>query len=110
MSQRSKLDMESMAIRDCPPAQRYGTKIVFRQGSPLVPGDLRLVAAHAARGTLIISDQSRSAADADAQAIRCGAGTSWAMGLRSEWGCGLSNTKEHPMHASWPVAASSEVL
>jgi hypothetical protein len=71
MSQRSKLEMESMATRDIPPAARYGTSIVFRQGSPLVPGDLRLVAAGAARATLIIADQSRSAAEADAQSIRC---------------------------------------
>jgi hypothetical protein len=73
MSQRSKLEMESLAARDIPPSARHGTKIVFRQGSPLVPGDLALVSAHTARATLIISDQSRSAAEADAQSVRCGA-------------------------------------
>ncbi|KIY99118.1 hypothetical protein MNEG_8845, partial [Monoraphidium neglectum] len=70
MSQRSKLEMESLAARDIPPSARHGTKIVFRQGSPLVPGDLALVSAHTARATLIISDQSRSAAEADAQSVR----------------------------------------
>ncbi|GBF91919.1 hypothetical protein Rsub_04643 [Raphidocelis subcapitata] len=70
MSQRSKLEMESMALRDVPPPARFGTRVVFRQGSPLVPGDLALVAAHEARVTLIVSDQSRSAVEADAQSIR----------------------------------------
>jgi hypothetical protein len=31
MSQRSKLDMESMAMYSVPPSARFGTRIVFRQ-------------------------------------------------------------------------------
>lgn len=72
MTQRSKLDMEAMFRRCLPESKRYGTKLVFRQGSPLVPSDLRLVAASKAAATIVISDQSRSAAEADAQAVRWG--------------------------------------
>ncbi|KAF8072953.1 hypothetical protein HT031_000613 [Scenedesmus sp. PABB004] len=41
------------------------------QGNPLVPGDLAMVAAGAASSTIIVSDQSRSGVEADAQALRC---------------------------------------
>lgn len=41
-----------------------------RQGSPLLPSDLALVSAHTARAVLIVADQSRSAAEADAQSLR----------------------------------------
>lgn len=71
MSARSKLEMEAIIARDLPPERRHGTKIVCRQGSPLIPNDLALVSAHTARAALIISDQSRSAAEADAQSLRC---------------------------------------
>lgn len=74
LTQRSKLDMEAMFWRFLPASKRYGTKLVFRQGSPLVPSDLRLVGASRAAATIIVSDQSRCAAEADAQAVRCGDG------------------------------------
>lgn len=70
MTQRSKLEMESFFWRCLPSAKRHGTKLVFRQGSPLVPNDLKLVGACRASSTVIISDQSRSATEADAQAVR----------------------------------------
>jgi hypothetical protein len=75
MTQRSKLEMEGIFWRCLPTPQRHGTKLVFRQGSPLVTTDLRMVGACRAAATVIISDQSRSAAEADAQAVR------WAMPL-----------------------------
>jgi hypothetical protein len=45
-----------------PERERHGTRLVFRQGSPLVPADLQLVAASRAGATVIVSDQSRWAA------------------------------------------------
>lgn len=75
MTQRSKLEMEGMFWRCLPESKRYRTKLVFRQGSPLVPSDLRLVGACRAAATIVVSDQSRSAAEADAQAVRYGGGT-----------------------------------
>jgi hypothetical protein len=41
-----------------------------RQGSPLIPSDLRMVAADVARCVVVVSDQSRSPAEADAQSVR----------------------------------------
>jgi hypothetical protein len=41
-----------------------------RQGSPLVPSDLKMVAATSARSVVIVSDQSRSSTEADAQSVR----------------------------------------
>jgi hypothetical protein len=71
MTQRSKLEMEGMFWRCLPESKRFGTKLVFRQGSPLVPSDLRLVGASRVAATIVVSDQSRSAPEADAQAVRC---------------------------------------
>lgn len=70
MTQRSKLEMEGMFWHCLPESQRFGTKLVFRQGSPLVPSDLRLVGASRAAATIVVSDQSRAAPEADAQAVR----------------------------------------
>lgn len=74
LTQRSKLDIAELFCRFLPEAKRHGTKLVFRQGSPLVPSDLRLVGASRAAATIIVSDQSRAAAEADAQACRCVSG------------------------------------
>lgn len=57
--------------RTIPPASRYGSRLVFRQGSPLLPSDLSNVAASSARATVIVSDQSRNRDEADAQSLRC---------------------------------------
>lgn len=70
MTQRSKLEMESMFWRSLPRSKRFGTQIIFRQGSVLVPTDLQMVGASRAAATVIVSDQSRSAAEADAQSVR----------------------------------------
>lgn len=48
-----------------------GSRLVFRQGSPLLPADLSSVATSYARSTIIVSDQSRSRDEADAQSLRC---------------------------------------
>jgi hypothetical protein len=55
-----------------PEPLRHGTRLVFRQGSPLVPADLQLVAASRAGATIIVSDLSRPADEADSQVIRWG--------------------------------------
>jgi hypothetical protein len=74
MTQRSKLDMEETFKRCLPQSQRCGANLVFRKGSPLLPSDLEMVAAHNAAATIVVSDQSRSADEADAQVTRyvCG--------------------------------------
>ena len=61
MSQRPKLDMEETFRRIIPDAARFGTKFVFRQGSPLVPDALRRVAATAASSLIVVGDSSRCA-------------------------------------------------
>jgi hypothetical protein len=43
MTQRSKPEMEANFWRWLPAEQRHGTQLVFRQGSPLIPGDLKEV-------------------------------------------------------------------
>lgn len=61
----------SLLLRKCiPHHQRYGTRFVFRQGSPLVPADLQLVAASKASATIVVSDASRKPDEADAQSVR----------------------------------------
>lgn len=71
MTQRQKLEMEALLWRCLPAAKRFGTKIVIRQGSPLIPSDLKMVAACQAASTIIVSDHSRSPTEADAQSVRC---------------------------------------
>uniref|UniRef100_A0A383W1D6 Uncharacterized protein n=1 Tax=Tetradesmus obliquus TaxID=3088 RepID=A0A383W1D6_TETOB len=71
LTQREKLEMEELFRRTIPPAARAGSRLVFRQGSPLLPTDLSNVAASKARSTIIISDQSRGRDEADAQSLRC---------------------------------------
>jgi hypothetical protein len=41
LTQRSKLEMEGIFWRCLPAAKRYGTRLIFRQGSPLVPSGAR---------------------------------------------------------------------
>ncbi len=57
--------MESMFRGAIP--ERHGTQIVFRQGSPLDPGSLRMVAASKARAVIITSDAARCVRCATAQ-------------------------------------------
>ena len=59
-----------MCRRTIPVSARYGSRLVFRQGSPLLPSDLSNVAASSARATVIVSDQSRTRDEADAQSLR----------------------------------------
>lgn len=59
MTQRPKLVMESTFRRIIPAEQRFGTQFVFRQGSALIPDNLRMVAASRAAATIIVSDSSR---------------------------------------------------
>ncbi|KAI8477171.1 MAG: hypothetical protein J3K34DRAFT_515852 [Monoraphidium minutum] len=59
MSQREKLEQEELFRRAIPERERRGTRLVFRQGSPLVPADLEL-------GATVVSPD-----EADAQVVRC---------------------------------------
>ena len=88
MTQREKIGMEALFRRIIPPHKRCGCNFVFRQvifsspdpscscgfsmpslsrahawllsqGSPLVPADLKMVAAYSAAATVIVSDSSR---------------------------------------------------
>ena len=61
MSQRSKLEMEASFRRNLPEDQRHKSQFVFRQGSPLVPDDLRNVGANDAAVVVIVADASRHA-------------------------------------------------
>ena len=61
LCQREKLQMEAEFRRVIPEGRRCGTRFVFRQGLPLIPDDLRQVAASQAAATIVISDSSRSA-------------------------------------------------
>lgn len=71
IAQREKLEMESMYREAVPIEKRYGSQLVFRQGSPLDPAALRLVSAHRARAVVIMGDYSRPVRESDAQVLRC---------------------------------------
>mmetsp|Transcript_13718 Transcript_13718/g.38824 ORF Transcript_13718/g.38824 Transcript_13718/m.38824 type:complete len:1022 (+) Transcript_13718:260-3325(+) len=67
---KSKIQMEALFRQILPEDQRFGSTLVFRQGSPLVPDDLERVAAKDAAGTIVVSDASRDPKAADAQSMR----------------------------------------
>ena len=54
-----KTEMEEMFRFIIPQDQRFGSTFVFRQGNPLLPDALRVVAASSAAATVIVSDTSR---------------------------------------------------
>lgn len=68
--QRGKLEMEQLFREAVPDHQRLGTRFVFRQGSPLDPAALRLVAVPDARSIIVCSDYSKSSRESDAQVLR----------------------------------------
>lgn len=70
LQDREKLEMESYFRRNIPEDERMGTKFVFRQGSPLDPLALQMVAATKARSVILTADSSRSSADSDGQCLR----------------------------------------
>ncbi len=57
----SKTEMEDTFRNIIPEDERYGSTFVFRQGNPLLPDDLRVVAASSAAATVLVSDTSRFA-------------------------------------------------
>lgn len=59
LSSRPKVQMENTFRRIIPDEQRFGTTFVFRAGSPLVPSDLRRVAASKAAAVIVVADSSR---------------------------------------------------
>ena len=56
-----KTEMEETFRFIIPDGQRFGSTFVFRQGNPLLPDALRMIAAPAASATVIVSDTSRQA-------------------------------------------------
>ena len=68
--QRGKLEMEQLFREVVPEQHRYRTRLVFRQGSPLDPVALHMVAATDARRIIVCGDYARSSKDADAQVLR----------------------------------------
>lgn len=62
--------MEQLFREAVPDHQRLGTRFVFRQGSPLDPAALRLVAVPDARSIIVCSDYSKSSRESDAQVLR----------------------------------------
>ena len=59
LSKVPKTEMEETFRFIIPDQQRYGSTFVFRQGNPLLPDALRMVAASSASATVIVSDSSR---------------------------------------------------
>ena len=68
---KEKLELESFYREAVPVSDRCGCQIVFRQGSPIDPGALRMVGIVDARSIIITGDYSRSVEDSDAQVLRC---------------------------------------
>ena len=71
VAHREKLELESLFREAVPPERRYGSQLVFRQGSPLDPGALALAAAPDAKAVIVCGDYSRPAQDSDDQVLRC---------------------------------------
>lgn len=70
LCQQDKLEMESTARRYVPEEERYGSRFVFRRGSPLIPESLRTVSAERASSIVVVGDSSRSGRESDAQVTR----------------------------------------
>eukprot|EP00887_Chlorella_sp_A99_P007502 scaffold2.g7502.t1 len=68
--QREKLEMERIFRDAIKKEKRHGVQFVFRQGSPLDPSALRMVAATDARSVIVSADYSGPALEADAQSLR----------------------------------------
>lgn len=68
--QREKLEMESIFRDSIPQEDRYGVQFVFRQGSPLDPAALKMVAATEAKAIILNSNSSRPPVEADALCVR----------------------------------------
>ena len=59
LSQVPKTEMEEMFRYIIPDRERFNSTFVFRQGNPLLPDALRMVAASSASATVIVTDTSR---------------------------------------------------
>ncbi|WIA34666.1 hypothetical protein OEZ86_012981 [Tetradesmus obliquus] len=70
LCQRKKTEMEDLFSAAIPQQQRGGSRFVFRQGSPLNAGDLKLVAADDASAVLVLADSAVSADASDSQVLR----------------------------------------
>jgi hypothetical protein len=68
--QGDKLEMEKLFKQVMPERVRYGTQLVFRNGSPLDPAALRMVAATDAASVVLCSDCSLPSRDSDALVLR----------------------------------------
>lgn len=70
LAERSKEYMETELSMQLPPRKRYGTRIVIRNGSPLLVNDLLRVGAHRAKAVLILAPVSAGPNEADANTVR----------------------------------------
>lgn len=68
--QREKLEMESIFREAIPEERRHGVQFVFRQGSPLDPAALRMVAVPSAKSIVVSGDYARAPVESDAQCVR----------------------------------------
>ena len=68
---REKLELEEIFRDAVPQHERFGSQIVFRQGSPLDPGALGMVSCTNARSVIILGDYSMPVEDSDSQVLRC---------------------------------------
>lgn len=68
---REKLELEEIFRDAVPMHERFGSQIVFRQGSPLDPSALEMVSCTDARAVIILGDYSMPVEDSDSQVLRC---------------------------------------
>ncbi|CAG9465137.1 unnamed protein product [Pedinophyceae sp. YPF-701] len=70
LSHKPKLEIEQQFDSILPQASRFGSTLVFRQGNPLITGDLHRVAAQGAGCIVVLGDSSRSALESDSMVLR----------------------------------------
>ena len=66
-----KEEMDERVLRELPPSEMGGTRVVCRHGDPIAISDLRRCAADTARAVVLLSDETVPADISDALAVRC---------------------------------------
>lgn len=67
---REKLELEELFRESVPKSRRYGSQLVFRQGSPLDPKTLEMTAAVDTSAVILLGDYSRPTRDSDDMVLR----------------------------------------
>lgn len=70
-SEFEKEEMDERVLRELPPAEMGGTRVVCRHGDPVALADLKRCAADTARAVVLLSNQAVPADISDAFAVRC---------------------------------------